>query len=133
MGDTLATALTLGLAANRSIHVDGDIDGTGGSDVDLDRLDLTVGDRVTLNMINGPTYTATCASSTPPAIGVGPLVLQPRRQRADRWDAPSTGTYYVGISGYNNITYNPTWRRHRRGYSGTYTLTVERPPRTAAV
>ena len=42
--------------------------------------------------------------------------------------APAAGTYYVGISGYSNTTYDPTVAASgtAASYTGAYTLTLER-------
>ena len=109
VGGTLATALNSGLAANRSIRVDGGIDGAqAGLDVDLVRLDLNVGDQITLNMTNAASLYAFVRIFDAAGNAVfGPSQTNPGANTLQRWVAPSSGSFYIGISGYNNITYNP--------------------------
>ena len=44
------------------------------------------------------------------------------------WTAPAAGTYYIGISGYSNTSYDPktTDSGNTASYFGTYTLSLER-------
>ena len=128
VGDTLATALNPGLAANRSLKINA---GIGNAlDVDLVRLDLTAGDQITLNMANAASLYAFVRIFDATGTAVfGPSQTNPGSANApQRWVAPSSGSFYIGISGYNNTTYNPNVAGSgtNAGYTGTYTLSIER-------
>ena len=128
VGDTLATALDPSLAANRSIKITAGIDNA--LDVDLVRLDLNAGDQITLNMANAASlYAFVRVFDAAGSAVFGPSQTNPGSANASqRWVAPSSGSFYVGISGYNNTTYNPNVAGSgtNAGYSGTYTLSIER-------
>ncbi|MGE0642375.1 MAG: Ig-like domain-containing protein [Nitrospira sp.] len=127
VGETLATATDLALASDRRQEVISVVGtGTGFSDdVDLYRIDLTAGDVVTIAMTGsaittrvrvfdaaGIELTTRSMSSTTAALTV---------------TAPTSGSYYIGISGSSNAFYNPTVAGSGAfGTSGAYQLNVER-------
>jgi hypothetical protein len=126
IGDTLALALAPALGNNQSLRINSSIGGAlAGLDVDLVRVELTAGD--VLNLLvsginssrlrvfdaNGVQLTATNFSAAPTT----PL----------RWVAPTGGTYYFGISGSGNTTYNPTIPGSGTASTqGNYALNIER-------
>ena len=127
-GDTLPTAVDLGLTEDSQISVGQQIgDGADGSnDVDLYSFTASGGDQVTVKTVPGssspyPYVRLFDAAGHQLAIGyyyqspaIGYFVL------------PSSGTYYVGVSSYNNASYDPTQADSGKNgsYTGAYTLTV---------
>ncbi|WP_374476423.1 Ig-like domain-containing protein [Zoogloea sp.] len=124
MGDTLATALNPGLGLNESVKIAGSVNGT--LDVDLIRLDLTAGDQLALFMGN----------NSPAQLRIfdanGQALANAYRWSNDstvfNWTAQGTGSVYVGVSGYNNTSYDPKSANsgNNGNYTGAYTLNVER-------
>ena len=129
VGDTLAAAQALALAAGGRITVNARTnDGTAaaGLDVDLYKITLASGDRLTLGY-SGSNYGAVrvldstgaqLSVQQPAPSGTAPLVFS----------APAAGTYYVGVSGYNNTTYIAATGGGgtASSYTGTYQLTLDR-------
>ena len=98
-------------------------------DVDLVRVDVTAGDQITLNMANAASlYAFTRIFDAAGNAVLGPTQSNPGANTAQRWIAPSSGSFYIGISGYNNTTYNPNLAGsgNNAAYSGAYALSIER-------
>ncbi|MEY2843785.1 MAG: hypothetical protein RI920_1822, partial [Pseudomonadota bacterium] len=128
LGDTLATALDVGLLANQSIKVTGTI--ASGLDVDFHRVTLQAGELLSLNVSAAANYTYlrvfdasgtqvdSTRSFTPPGSANATYVFT----------APSGGTYYIGISGYGNGSYNPNTANSggNSSYTGAYSLSLQR-------
>ncbi|WP_263539105.1 Ig-like domain-containing protein [Paucibacter sp. Y2R2-4] len=123
-GDTLSSALSTDLAPNQSLRINASI----GSqlDVDLYRVELRAAEQITLSVSNNnPVYLRLFDAS-------GRELLNGYRWSGDsaslRWVAPTAGTYYIGISGYNNTAYNPNTANSggNGSYTGGYALTIER-------
>ncbi|MEJ0018377.1 MAG: Ig-like domain-containing protein [Acetobacteraceae bacterium] len=127
VGDTLALGQVVALAAESQTTISAQIgDGAAaGLDVDLYRVTLATGDRLTtdlttdgyrhLRLFDTTGKQVSDAYVTP---GTTSLVLT----------APLAGTYYVGVSGYYNNAYNPTVAGSGNDASngGTYQLHLER-------
>ena len=130
VGDTLATALDLGLGSNQSIKVNENLPSANPKDVDLYRVDLNAGDQLVFNLSNASSLYAWLrvfdASGTqllqPPYFAPG------GGNTPVNWTAPSAGAYYIGISGYSNTSYNPTvsGSGNAAAYFGSYTLSLTR-------
>ena len=127
-GNTLATALNPGLGNNQSLRINASI--ATALDVDLYRIDLTAGDQLTLNLDNsGGLYDYVRIFDAAGTQLLLPPYFSPGNTNTPlRWTAPATGTFHVGISGYNNTTYDPTVPGSGRpaDYTGNYTLSLER-------
>jgi len=128
VGDTLASALNPALGPNQSVKISASV--ANALDVDLHRLDLAAGDQLTLNMANAASLYAYArifdAAGTQLLI---PPYFSPGSANApQRWTAPSGGTFYLGISGYSNTSYNPSvaGSGNNANYTGSYTLSLER-------
>jgi hypothetical protein len=102
VGDTLAQAQELIVAAGSSTTVNVTIGDSGNSnDVDMYRLMLAAGDTVQLSTPNGS------------VDGYARIFNQLGQMVSSTDDSPlnyvvpSTGIYYIGLSGYPNYAYNP--------------------------
>ena len=128
VGDTLAAAQALALATDSRITVNAATnDGTqAGLDVDLYKITLAAGDQLTLNL-TGSTYASVRVLDAAGAqlalqyfnpTGSAPLLVR----------AATAGSYYVGVSGYGNVTYNPATANSgaASSYTGAYQLQIER-------
>ncbi|MBX9717205.1 MAG: pre-peptidase C-terminal domain-containing protein, partial [Burkholderiaceae bacterium] len=127
VGDTIATALSTGLAVNQSIKINSGI--AIGLDVDLHRVDLAAGDVLTLNISNAVGYTYLRIFDAAGNQVLSPVFNSPGSANAStRFVAPSGGAFYVGVSGYSNTTYDPkvAGSGNAAGYTGGYTLSLER-------
>jgi len=124
-GDTLATALNVPLGLNQTIKVTGAGIGSP-TDVDLQRIDLNAGDQLSV-FLSSQTYSrlrifdATGKELISSPVNAGdstPL----------NWTAASTGSYYIGISGYYNTSYDPNVSGSgvNGGFTGAYTLNLQR-------
>ncbi len=127
VGDTIATALDPGLNANQSVRIASGI--TTVQDVDLHKVQLNAGDQLSLNITAsaGQTYlrifnAAGTAVAGPNFFSAG------SSNNAIRFVAPASGTYYVGVSGYNNGNYDPNTAGTGANGSaaGDYTLVLAR-------
>src|SRR5262249_20826110 len=108
-GDTLATALAVGLPINSSVTVSQAIgdNAYGAKDVDLYKLsgaagDVLEADLVDKNVAPYPYVRVFDAAGNQLAVGyyysAAPTV---------RLTLPAAGTYYVGVSSYPNGSYDP--------------------------
>ena len=128
MGDTLATALDLGLAVNQSVKLSNAI--IGGRDVDLYRLTLAAGDQLDLSVSDAALYGYLRIFN---ADGVQQAASNPYFSPGNnpqhlRWTAPAAGNYFIGVSGWDNTTYDPNTANTGTNapYQGAYSLGVER-------
>ncbi len=107
VGDTIADSTKVALALHQSVTISQQM-GNGSfddRDVDLYRVDLGAGDLLQVQMTTGVTATvrvfdAAGSEKTSQALaysGTDPLTFS----------APTAGAYYVGISGYQNASYDP--------------------------
>ena len=129
VGDTLATATAVALATgNKVTYSDRTNNGAAASglDVDLYKLSLTAGDQLTLSYV-GASYGQISVFD---AAGKQLTTVQfaPNGQAPLLYVPPSTGTYYIGVSGYGNSSYKPAdgTGGTASGYLGTYSLGIER-------
>ena len=127
-GDSLATALALGLSENSRLTVNQKIgDGAdGANDVDLYSFTGAAGDLVTLDM--GPTNTnpypvTRLFDATGHQLAIGFYNQEPA---ITTFVLPSSGTFYIGISTSNNTGYDPTKANSGTGgnYTGSYAMTA---------
>ena len=131
VGDTLASAQALVLGANQSLKVNSDIGGARGAlDVDLYRVTLAAGEQLTLNMVNGGSlysYLRVFDAAGKPLLTT-PYFNPGSSNTAQPFVAPAAGSYFIGVSGYNNTTYDPkvAGSGANASYSGSYTLALER-------
>ena len=128
-GDTIAAATAVTLAADSRVTISGRTDdgqAAAGFDVDLYRLTLAAGERLSVGL-TGSTYQAVRLFD-----GAGAQIAV---QQASTSGTPpllatilAAGTYYVGVSGYYNTTYDPAVAGSGTSgaYTGTYQLTLER-------
>ena len=130
-GDTLATAPVVPLPVNASVVIGGAVgDGANGTK-DVDLYQVTLGGAEQLNVtINASPYTQVRffnAAGQQVGTQFGPQVNPNTTSTAAHFTAPVAGTYYVGITGYNNVTYDPTVEASgtAAGFTGAYTLTLE--------
>ena len=130
VGDTLATALNPQLGLNRSVRITGDLPSAVPKDVDLYQLSLVAGDQLSINMANSAGLYAYVRlfDATGAALTTLPYFNPGSSNTLQRYTAPATGTYYLGISGYSNTSYDPkvTDSGNPAGYFGSYTLSLER-------
>ncbi|MDH3461143.1 MAG: hypothetical protein OEM00_09250, partial [Burkholderiaceae bacterium] len=129
VGDTLATALNPALGADQSVNVVSNIANL--LDVDLHRVDLNGGDQLTVNMSNAASLYAYARifDAAGNQLQLLSQLFSPGSGNAPQsWVAPSTGIFYVGISGYSNTTYDPNVADsgNNASYTGNYTLSLER-------
>ncbi len=122
-GDTLAGAVAVALGADHGIALAASL--ADGSDVDLYRLDLKAGERLSLALSahNHAYLRVFDANGTELASG----------QRAAGDTTPvdveigRDAVYYIGVSGYNNAQYDPLVSGSgTSSYAGTYTLNLAR-------
>src|SRR6185312_13356889 len=130
--DTLATATAVSLPLNGSIAISGTAgDGANGAK-DVDLYQVTLGVQEQLNVtINGNLYSQVRffnAAGQQVGTQFGPYVSPNTTITSAAFVAPAAGTYYVGITGYSNVTYDPNVAASgtAESYSGPYTLTLER-------
>ena len=131
--DTVGTALSPQLGANQSVVINGAITAVQGVnlDVDLVRGDLQAGDRLSVNMVNAANlYTNLRIFNAAGVLQVAksPYFSPGAANTVLDWVAPSAGTYYLGVSGYNNASYSITAPNsgNNGSYQGTYTLSLQR-------
>ena len=127
VGDTIATALDTTLAINQSVRINSGIAGV--LDVDLQRVELAAGDVLTLGVSNAVPYTYVRIFDATGTQVQAPVQFNPGSANGLlRFTAPAGGTYYVGVSGYANTTYNPNLPNsgNNASYTGAYTLSLER-------
>ena len=132
VGDTLATAQALTLPADGQVSVSAKIgDGAFGvKDVDLYQVTLAAGDQLVVGL-NSSTYTDLRlfdATGTQLAIQSGAYVSPNTTGTVLQFTATAAGTYYMGVSGYANTTYDPTKAGSgtAASYTGAYTLQLKR-------
>ena len=131
-GDTIATATAITLPVNGSINVAGTVgDGANGSlDVDLYAITLAPGELVSVQW-SGNLYSQLRffnAAGQQLGTQTGPYVSPNQTGIVAQFTAPAAGTYYLGVSGYPNTTYDPTVAGSgtAASYTGAYTLALER-------
>ena len=129
VGDTIAAALNSALNQDSQINISGAI--TAALDVDLYRVDLSAGDELALNMVNAGSLYAHLRIFNAAGAQLeekSPYFSPGAANTALNWTAPAAGTYYIGISGYNNNSYNINTANsgNNGSYQGTYTLSLER-------
>ncbi|HNF63743.1 MAG TPA: pre-peptidase C-terminal domain-containing protein, partial [Rhodocyclaceae bacterium] len=124
LGDTLSTAYTPGLGLNQSVKIASSVN--SGLDVDLIRLDLNAGDQLALFLSNNNPLQLRLFDAD------GKALTSANRWYSDsavlNWTAPGSGTFYVGVSGYNNTSYDPKSANSgsNGSYTGAYTLNLQR-------
>ncbi|MCG2595886.1 hypothetical protein LZ009_24180, partial [Ramlibacter sp. XY19] len=122
--DTLAAAVSLGLLRDAHTAVTADI----GGPLDVDLYALTLDAHAALRL----TVTPSANYSTVRIFDAGGVeqasrYFGPNDGNPLEFTANASGTYYVGISGYGNIGYNPSvgGSGTSSGYTGTYQLNFE--------
>ena len=130
--DTLATANAITLPADATISISGTAgDGANGTkDVDLYKITLGSGELLSA-VLNGNLYAQLRifnAAGQEVATQNGPYVSPNTTGIIGQFVAPVAGTYFVGVTGYNNLTYDPKVAASgtAASYSGPYTLTLTR-------
>ena len=129
VGDTLATAAAVGLPANATISAPGSIgDGANGAtDVDLYAVNLAVGDHLTITLSSAFYSHIRVFQADGTELGNLSTYVSQNSSATVTLQAPATGTYYVGISGYYNTNYDPkTAASGSSSYTGSYTLNLYR-------
>jgi uncharacterized protein YjiK len=128
VGDTIADSTQVSLALHQSVTISQQLgNGSfGDRDVDLYRVDLGTGDLLQVQMASGTLATvrvfdAAGSEKTSQALaysGTEPLTFS----------APVAGAYYVGITGYQNASYDPNTAGSGNSsfYSGNYTTRMVR-------
>ncbi len=125
VGNTLASALVLGLGVDRQQTINSDIGGAlAGLDVDLYRIELVGGDALSFNLSGLSSrlrlFDAAGTQLTAQNFAVSGTA-------ALRYVPTSGGTYYVGISGSGNTNYDPNVQGSgNNSVTGSYTLGIER-------
>ncbi|MCC6717884.1 MAG: pre-peptidase C-terminal domain-containing protein, partial [Acetobacteraceae bacterium] len=128
VGDTLDASLKVALAAGATATVNTKVgDGTfAGLDVDIYKVDLNAGDLISLNL-TGSSYMHLRVFN---AAGVekASTYVYPSGTAPTDFVATTAGSYYVGISGYSNTSYDPAvaGSGNNDGYTGTYALGISR-------
>ncbi|WP_420382221.1 Ig-like domain-containing protein [Novosphingobium sp.] len=119
-----ATALTLGLNSSQAINASTDDAAHDGLNVNLYKVTLTAGDLLNLGL-NSSTYEHLRIFD---ATGKELLSQYTSGTTTLQWTAPAAGTYYIGVSGYYNTSYDPAKANSGAsgGYYGTYQLTLAR-------
>ncbi|SCX42366.1 Ig-like domain-containing protein [Nitrosospira sp. Nsp1] len=127
-GDTLATVAALAVPVDQRLVVNGTVgDGTqAAKDVDFYRVDLAAGTVLSLVMDGSSNYTHVRVFD---AAG-NQLVagsFNPSGTPALRTAITAAGSYYVGVSGHGNSSYNPgtAGSGTASSYTGAYKLTLE--------
>ena len=132
VGDTLATALPIDLPDGGRVTINGRTDdgmAAAGLDVDLYKLVLAAGDQLTAridgfldnNFFGNNFFGPTIRLFTAAGVELSPQLFV----------IPAAGTYYLGISGAGNASYNPAVAGSGTPsipsiFSINYTLTIER-------
>ena len=128
VGDTIADSTKVALGLHQSVTISQQVgNGSfGQKDVDLYRVDLGAGDLLQVQMASGTTATvrvfdAAGGEKTSQALaysGTDPLTFS----------APIAGAYYVGITGYQNASYDPNIADSGTSsfYTGNYTARMVR-------
>jgi len=128
VGDTMAASTQVTLAIGEEVVVAAEVgDGTHqDGDVDLYRINLAADDRLRLNL-SGSTYTYLRVFDDTGAEQAADYV-SPNNTQPTLFRAATTGTYYVGVSGYTNTLYDPTTDGSGQDsfYTGTYALGLAR-------
>jgi hypothetical protein len=124
-GDTLATALNVPLGLNQGVQVTG-AGLANGNDIDLQRIDLGAGDQL-IAFLSGHSYSQLRIFDAAGTPLVSAYVAQGDSTPLT-WTAVSGGSYYVGVSGYYNASYDPkvAGSGSNGSYSGPYTLNLQR-------
>ena len=130
VGDTLDNALNPGLGSNQSIRINAALPNTAPQDVDLFRLSLNAGEQLSMNLANSASLYAYVRvfDANGVQLLLGPYFSPGSNNAVQRFTASTSGTYYVGVSGYNNTNYDPKVANSgtNAGYFGTYALSLER-------
>ncbi|MEY2843574.1 MAG: hypothetical protein RI920_1611, partial [Pseudomonadota bacterium] len=127
VGDTLLTSQALTLQADHQVSVSSNIgDGTQTTkDVDLYKLDLNAGDTLSLSS-SGIAGRVRVFDANGVQLAAQNFVAA-GTTAALRWVAPGSGTYYLGLSGSANTTYNPaTAGSGTASSTGNYVLGIAR-------
>ena len=132
VGDTLSTALAVNLPSNREVLIDPEIgdNAFGGRDVDVFRLDdLAAGDVLTIDVdrLNENLRYARLFNASGTQLAADVTSGGNSNARINNYTVPSSGTYYVGVSGWANTTYDPELENSgTNGGTGPYTLSIRR-------
>jgi hypothetical protein len=133
VGDTLATATTLTLSSNSEVTVTQSIgdNAFGAKDVDLYQLAASAGDTLTVELtrltpFNGASFVR-LFDSTGDELAEDGFSGPGNSPRLAFFTLPAAGTYFIGVSGFDNIAYDPTSANSGTlAATGTYSLRVER-------
>ncbi|HNO88928.1 MAG TPA: pre-peptidase C-terminal domain-containing protein, partial [Rhodocyclaceae bacterium] len=126
VADTMATATDLGALADQRLSLKATVGETAANDVDLYKVMLEGG--TALRVVFAPGTTLHACLRVFDAKGTQVWALQPWAGNNNEYtfDVPTTGTYYLGVSGIFNTDYNPgTTNSGRNSYTGDYTLNLE--------
>jgi hypothetical protein len=133
VGDTLTTALAVSLSADSRVNILSTIgDSTSGfNDVDLYRFTGTAGDvlAISLSRLNTSGYGyVRLFDAAGNQLAADAFSGPNSTPRIAKFVLTAGGTYYIGVSAWNNTSYDPTMANSGRNgfYTGAYTLTVER-------
>ncbi len=110
VGDTLATAQVVTLAGGERVTV-GSTSGDGPTpdiDVDLYRVSLATGDQLQVFLEQGSYFHLRVFDEAGVQKAAQTIYSSGGASAGMEYRSPGVGTYYVGISGYANQTYNPT-------------------------
>jgi hypothetical protein len=131
VGDTLATAQALAVVNNNQLTVNGaGLNINAVLDVDMFSFTANAGDVLNIEVVRTTGFNVLRLFN---AAGV--QLAQDASLSGPNNDAvlrnfivPVTGTYYLGVSGYANTTYDPTVANsgNNASYLGLYTLTIKR-------
>ncbi|WP_367154929.1 choice-of-anchor D domain-containing protein [Methylomonas sp. HYX-M1] len=129
VGGTLDTALTLNVGSNQSRQVNGNIGGTlAGFDVDMYRIDVNGGDVLSFDLSNSNDdyHILRIFDADGNQLDINYFYSNTTEQM--HWTAPAGGSYFVGISGAYNSSYDPNVSGSGESsfYTGDYALNIER-------
>ena len=131
-GDTIATATAITLPVDATIKVPGTVgDGVNGTkDVDLYAITLAAGEQLSVQWSGNLYSQMRFFNAAGQQLGTqsGPYVSPNQAGIVAQFTAPTAGTYYLGITGYPNTSYDPTVAGSgtNASYTGAYSLTLER-------
>jgi hypothetical protein len=131
IGDTLATAQALAVANNNQLTVNGaGLNINTALDVDMYSFTANAGDVLNIEAVRlGGFQVIRLFNAAGTQLFVDSSISGPNSDAVMRnFIVLATGTYYLGISGYNNNTYDPNvaGSGNNSGNLGAYTLTIRR-------